>query len=1135
MNLSELLAELNQRGVALWAEADTLRFSAPKGAITPDLRTLMVQHKAALLAHLAQSAQPLPIQPVSRLQPIPLSFAQQRIWFLNELVPDNPVYNIFAGVHLIGAVDIAALTESFNRVVQRHETLRTTFIMTDDGPVQLIAPELILTLTRVDLRDLTPAQQEVRIQSVIEDEAQRPFNLSEGPLVRATLVHKGKTEYLLLFTIHHIISDQWSMGILIREVTTFYDAISRNQPVRLPDLPVQYADFACWQRAWLQKAVLETELNFWREQLKGIPVLELPTPYPRPAVQTFKGTTQSFWLSASLSQRLQAWSRKEGVTLFMTLLAAFKVLLYRYTGQEDIVVGTAVANRNQTALENLIGFFVNTLVLRTQTSGKMSFRSFLNQVQDNVSKVQTHQNLPFEQLVEALQPKRDLSHNPLFQVMFVLHNAPAPSLNLPDLTLKPLGLDVQKSNFDLSFFLTETAQGILGKVEYGTDLFSADFIAQLWQHYQNLLEAILADPSRSLAMLPLLTDIEQHNILETWNDTAVSYPQEHILHRLIERQVDKSAQEIALIFEGQQLTYQELNEKANQLGHYLRQKGIQPDALVGVYMERSLEMIIGLLGVLKAGGAYVPFDLATPPKRLQQMLTDARPAIILTTSSLVSQLPPCNHQQTICLDTDWSLVSQQAADNLSNLAVPDNLAYVIYTSGSTGKPKGVMCTHEGICNRLLWMQQTYQLTPADCLLQKTPYTFDVSLLEIFYPLTVGARLVIAKPEGHKDSAYLVNVIAKEKVTMIHFVPSMLGAFLEENLAGCESLKWTICIGEALPPALQESFFAHLDAELHNLYGPTETAVIVTAWNCQRDTSPPTVPIGFPAANVQIYLLDQYGHPVPTGVPGELYVAGIGLARGYLNRPGLTAEKFVPHPYKTGERLYRTGDLARYLANGNLEFLGRIDNQVKIRGFRIELGEIETALNKHPMIRDAVVLAQQDQNDQKRLVAYLVTKQTPTMTELRAFLSHTLPEYMIPAEFAILETLPLTPNGKVDYKALHRAIGNLLKPKTTYVPLQTQMERQIAALWQEVLAVERVGRHDNFFDLGGHSLLMMQVQTRLQRELERQIPIVHLFQFPTIGTLSEYLTGQSVSVASPGLNRGEMRRQLLDQRSQQRSL
>ncbi|NJM18316.1 MAG: amino acid adenylation domain-containing protein, partial [Richelia sp. SM1_7_0] len=1027
--VEEFLSYLCSLDVKLWVEDNRLRCKAPKDALTSVIKQELAERKEDILAfirnnNVTDGSDRQLISKVPRKGNLPLSFAQQRLWFVEQLTQVSQVFDVPIIASLKGSLNIAALQCAINELVRRHEILRTSFTSVEGQPVQIVHPTLSLSLPVVDLQGLTEAKREIEIQRVINNvEASQLFNLSEIPLLCCFLIRSNKEEHILLCLIHHIITDGWSVGVFSNELTVLYEAFCQNQPSPLPELPIQYADFAVWQRQYLQGKVLDNLLTYWKQKLSGnLPILQLPTDHPRPAIQTFSGKRKSFFLSQDLTRGLKALNRNEDATLFMTLLAAFKTLLHRYSGQDDILVGSPIANRNQNDTEQLIGFFLNTLVLRTGFSGDPSFQELLRHIRETTLGAYAHQDMPFELLVDELQPQRNLSYTPLFQVLFVLHNVTIPALEMAGVIFESVVNDnIPNVMFDLVLHATEREEGIDAALDYNTDLFEENTICRMVDHLQKLLEGIVANPQQRLSELPLLRESEQHQLLREWNNTEAEYPL-LCIHEIFEAQVERTPDAIAVVFEEQQLTYSELNAKANQLAHYLQQLGVKPEVLVGICVERSLDMVIGLLAILKAGGAYVPLDPNYPQKRLAYMLEDSQPSVLLTQQYLLESLPP-HKSQVICIDSGWEQIASESTENPASNTTIDNLAYVIYTSGSTGKPKGVMNSHSGICNRLLWMQDTYQLTSADAVLQKTPFSFDVSVWEFFWTLMTGARLVVAQPEGHRDPNYLVNLIRKQQVTTLHFVPSMLQAFLEaEGLEKCQSLVRVIASGEALPAQLQERFFNRLNAQLHNLYGPTEAAVDVTYWQCKKDklSNQNTVPIGQPIANIQIYILDKYLKSVPMGVTGEVYIGGVGIARGYLNRPDLSAEKFIPNPFSTqATRLYKTGDLARYLPSGDIEYIGRIDNQVKVRGLRIELGEIEAVITQYPAVRETVVVVREDKVDSQRIIAYVVaqTEQTLAISQLRSFLESNLPNYMVPAAFVTLEALPLTPNGKVDRKAL----------------------------------------------------------------------------------------------------------------------
>jgi len=980
--IEEFLSDLRTLEVKLWLDGDRLRYTTPKGMLTPVLRAQLAERKAEILtflhkANLSSSPALEPIRPMPRDGDQPLSFGQQRLWFLDQLEGGSATYNEFFALNINGLLQIAALEQTLTEIVRRHEILCTTFPMRNGFPVQAIAPTQTVPLPMVDLQQLPEVEQSTEVRRLAIEEQARPFDLSNGPLLRATLLRLGEESYVLLLNMHHIVCDGWSMGIFIRELSALYEAFSNGAPSPLPELPIQYADFAHWQRQWLQGEVLAAHLAYWRQQLAGAPpVLELPTDRPRPAVQTFRGATQLLALPKPLSQKLKALSQRWGVTLFMTLLAAFQTLLYRYTGQSDICVGTPIANRNRSEIEDLIGFFVNMLVLHTDLSGNPSFQELLGRVREVALGAYAHQDLPFEQLVEALQPERSLSHQPLFQVMFVVHDASMTTLELPGLTLSSLEMDSETAKSDLTLSIADGEQGLMGSLEYNTDLFETATITRMLGHFQTLLEGIVANPDQRLSDLPLLTPAERHTLLVEWNDTQVDYPKDVCIHQLFEAQVDRTPDAIAVVFEDKQLTYRELNRRANQVAHHLRSLGVGPDTLVGICVERSLEMVVGLLGILKAGGAYVPLDPAYPQERLAFMLEDSQVPVLLTQQRLVEKLP--EHQACIlCLDTDWELIAQESKENPLSGVRAENLVYTIYTSGSTGTPKGVLIAHQALVNHSITAAKAYQLQPDDRILQFASISFDVAAEEMF-PSWLSGSTVVIRPEQLLVLANFLQFLEQEKLTVLNLPTSYWYEWVSELSHSAAKLPPTlrlVIVGteQALPEQLAlwqklvgdsasaDSFASRV--RWINAYGLTEATIGATIYEpvtCQENQQISCVPIGRPIANTLIYLLDQHLNPTPVGVPGELHISGVGLARGYLNRPELTAEKFIPNPFsqEPGARLYKTGDLARYLPNGNIEFLGRIDHQVKLRGFRIELGEIEAVLKQHPAVQEAVVLVKE---------------------------------------------------------------------------------------------------------------------------------------------------------------------------------
>ncbi|GHO80001.1 hypothetical protein KSD_77720 [Ktedonobacter sp. SOSP1-85] len=1048
------------------------------------------------------------IVPVRRSSPLLLSFAQQRLWFLDQFEPGSTAYIIPGVLRLRGVLDAQALDRALNTVVQRHEILRTTFVNTQGEPVQQVGTTPKTQLTFLDLRSFPSAAREDIAQNLVQQELAQPFDLACGPLLRGWLLQLDTDDQVLLLCMHHIISDGWSLEILMRELTVLYEALQRGELNPLPPLPVQYADYALWQRSWLQGAVLQEQLAYWKEQLSGITPLALPTDYPRPPIQTLRGARVQQILPARLLTQLHELSRREGVTLFMTLLGAFQVLLARSCGQLDIAVGTPIANRTRQEIEGLIGFFVNTLVLRGDLSGDPSFVELLTRIREVCLGAYAHQDLPFEQVVEAIQPQRDLSRSPLFQVMFTLQQASSLASEQ-----RPLGLQIEDfpqtgvtAKFDLTLTLTEASQGLWCEMEYNLDLFKESTITLLLSHWQTLLQAIVDTPQASIQALPVLSEQERQQVLLDWNQTEAAFPQENCLHHLVEAQVARTPDAIALVYQDEQFSFSQLNARANLLAQHLCRLGVGPDVLVGIYMERSLDMVIALLATLKAGGAYIPLDPGYPQERIAFMLADSQAAVLLTHSLLREHLP-AYAGQVFCLDQDWSVEESNPQEIVEVRA--GHLAYMIYTSGSTGRPKGVMVTHGGICNHMHWMQDRFRFSAADRILQKTPISFDASVWEFYAPLAAGSQLILAPPESHQDSAALLKLIVQHQITTIQFVPTMLRLILQEpGIEHCQSLKSVFCGGEALTQDLQERFFALSPAKLINLYGPTETTVQVTAWECERETRRVAVPIGRPIANSKIHLLNSHMQPVPIGAPGELYIGGSGLARGYWQRPNLTAEKFVPDPYSPGEgaRLYRTGDQARYREDGMLEYLGRIDQQVKLRGQRIELSEVEHVLMEHPDVSTCVALVRNDVGAETCLVAYLVGNEKaslPSISELRRFAQDKLPGYMLPTFILPLTSLPLMANGKVDVKQLPAPDNDAIQPQEAEHAL-SPVEELVLQSWQEVLQREQPGLFENFFEIGGHSLLATQVISRLRHMTGADIPVRTLFEAPTIAQLSKRL-------------------------------
>ena len=1141
-----------------------------------------------------------PIKPISRQENLPLSFAQQRLWFLCQLEPDSPYYNIPAAVRLTGSLNIDALQQSLNDILHRHETLRTAFPTVDGQPTQQIHSVNLLPLSIIDLSNIPESVREIRVKELAKFEAMQPFKLDNSPLLRVKLLHLSDTEHVILFTLHHIIADGWSIGVLLRELGILYeektsppsplltkergvpqDGVSlESSPVKerdvpqdgvkfinsLSELPIQYADFAVWQREWLQGEVLENQLNYWQKQLQDAPnLLELPTDYPRPAVRSLRGDSYTFQISLELSTALKRLSQQSSCTLFMTLLAAFQTLLYRYTGSEDIVVGTSIANRNYQEIEELIGFFVNSLALRTDLSENPTFEELLNRVREVSLGAYAHQDLPFEQLVDSLQRDRSLSYTPLFQVMFVLQNTPMSALEIEGLHWQPLESNSNTAKFDLTLSMHETLEGLTGVLEYSLDLFKSETIERIAGNFETLLTAIVNQPEQRISELPILTASEKQKLLVEWNQTAIEYPRDKCVHQLFEEQVQETPNNIALVWQNQELnqefTYDELNIKVNQLAHHIRSLGVKSETRVGIYLERSPEAIISILAILKAGGTYVPLDPAYPQERLNFILEDAGVEFLITSSETSVQTPLLDKEssalrlkqlrergdeaqlyrgEVINLDTEWEIINQNSVENPINLTTPENLAYIMYTSGSTGIPKGVCTIHRGIV-RLVKSSNYVNLSADEILLQAAPISFDASTFEIWGALLNGGKLVLL-PTQKPSLKELGETLEKYNISILWLTAGLFHLMVDEQIHSLKSVRQLLAGGDVISPIhAQKLQQIHPNCQLINGYGPTES----TTFACCYPVPPnhpvnKSIPIGYPIYNTQVYILDNHLQPVPIGVPGELYISGDGLARGYLNRPELTAEKFIPNPFfegkispqspllisvrtvpQNGVRLYKTGDKVRYLSDGKIEYLGRFDNQVKIRGFRVELGEVEAVLSQHPQVQEAVVIVQNQENIQ-RLVAYYVSIEETTNTNLtpnlRSFLSDKIPEYLIPSIFISLSELPLTPNGKVNRRIL--PIPDIKTSDNNFVTPTNQIETTLAQIWTDILRLEKVGINDNFFELGGDSILAIQIISRAN-QAGIQITPKQLFQHQTISELAAVATQTPSIQAQQGIIRGSV--------------
>ncbi|AVH66611.1 non-ribosomal peptide synthetase [Nostoc sp. 'Peltigera membranacea cyanobiont' N6] len=1112
-----LMLRLQNIGCRIWAEDDKLRIRINKNTLTPELKQEIQTNKADILAFLNSAkattviAEEIPTLPDDA--PKLLSFAQQRLWLLAQLQGPSASYNMPMVLQLDGNLNIDALHSTFAYLLNRHASLRMYFPTVAGNP-QVAMPaavnyanlDEIEALTIQDGRNLDEYPQSSTIQNFIDTHIQEPFDLNTGPLFKAKLLQLQEQKYVLLINMHHIVSDGWSMGVFVREFRQAYKAFAQNKTPTLAPLPIQYSDYANWQRNWLQGEVLETQINYWKHQLQNAPpLLELPTDYPRPGLQSYRGARYLYSLTPELSAAIKTLSQEQGTSLFMTLLAALNVLLSRYSRQEDLCIGSPIANRTHSQTQSLIGFFVNTLVLRNQIKPEQSFIELLQQTRQTCLDAYSHQDIPFEFLVEKLQPERSMSHNPLFQVMLALENNQSPDLSLPGLEIEWLDFNCPFAKFDLTLMVIESDNQLNCSWEYATDLFEKSTIERMAEQFEILLKGIVDKPQQLIKTLPLMTAAELVQ-LQRWNRTETNYPHDKTLVDLFEAQVAKNPNNLALVFESQSLTYQQLNQKANQLAHYLIQNyQIQPDTLIGICVERSFEMIIGVLGILKAGAAYVPIDPNYPQERIGFMLQDCGTSVLLTQSFLKDKLPLTElKHQVICLDGDT--FSSALIDNPNLQILPDNLAYIIYTSGSTGRPKGVMIEHQAIVNLALAWAKTFQVQPQSRWLQFGSFSFDLSIGEIATALSAGGCLYLAQKETLLPSQALVDLLADCKISHFALPPSALSVLPQAILPDLQAI---IVGGEACPAELVTQWGT--ERCFFNCYGPTESTVIATIASCEQNGKKPS--IGQPLSNIRIYILDAHNQPLPPGIPGELCIAGVGLARGYLNRPDLTAENFIEvELFGKPERIYQTGDLAKWNFDGNVEYLGRIDAQVKLRGFRIELGEVESILLEHASVKEAVVILYETDSNQS-LVAYLTGITTDLSIQLKNDLKSRLPDYMIPAQIIVLDKLPLTPNGKIDRKALPAPNGEI---EGLYETPRNEVEQQLAQVWSAVLERQEIGIHDNFFDLGGHSLLAVKLLNNIQQVFEQQLSLSSLFQNPTIAQLGQQLNNTEVKQSNPDL-------------------
>jgi amino acid adenylation domain-containing protein len=1056
----------------------------------------------------------------------PLSFDQLRLWFLHQFAPDNPAYNINGGVRLTGLLNLDLLERSINEIVRRHEILRTTFTQrvpaVEGQPVQLIAPSLTITVALVDLSRLSPQEQAAAVPRLATQATQQPFDLQHGPLIRTTLLRLAADDHILITTMHHIVTDRWSLALFEQELAVLYHAFSNRLPSPLPELPIQFADFVIWQQQWMHSEKMQAQLAYWMRRLADLPpVHQLPTDHPRPVVPSYRGARCPVELAPNAATGITALSRQSGTTRFITLLALFMVLLARQSGQTDIVVGSPIANRGRAELARLIGFFLNTLIFRADLSHNPTFRDYVAQMRQIAAEAYANQDVPFDRLVAELRPERDTSRNPLFQITFIfLEFEESPEVSaLPGMSVKTVETSAEDSRFDLTFALWGKADGISGFFEYSTDLFEPTTIATFAQHFQLLAEKITADPDQRVFDIPCLTDSERQRLLVDWNATARTYPQDRCVHQLIEDQAARTPHAVAIVFGDQLLTYAELNGRANQLAHHLRALGVGDETLVGLCLERSPQLIIALLAILKAGGAYLPLDPSYPADRLRFMLTDGAVPVLLTQHALAEALPTTS-ALVLDLDADCSTIAARSTENPTSAVTADNLAYVIYTSGSTGTPKGVMVSHRGI-TRLLFGIDYAQLDASQVFLHMAPISFDASTFEIWGALLHGARCVLLEDRVPTTTA-IGRAIQEYGVSTLWLTAALFNTVIDEAPHALRGVRQLLIGGEALSVRhVERALQALPETQIINGYGPTESTTFACCYPIPplADRRSSSIPIGRPIGNTTAYLLDGQAQPVPRGVPGELFIGGAGLARGYHNRPDLTAERFIPDPYSVtpGSRLYRSGDLARYGANGALQFLRRIDQQVKVRGYRIELGEIEATLMRHPAVREAAVIIREDtppiyRHPDRQIVAYLVPHRDmpPNSQAIRDFLAQQLPAYMLPSAIVLLEALPLTPSGKLDRRALPAPDWEKTDPQKAYTAPRDALELQLVQIWEELLPTRPIGVKDSFFDLGGHSLDAIRLVAQIQKRLGQNLALAALFEGATIEQLAHLLRRQSHS-------------------------
>lgn len=1135
--LDELLSELRQRDVKLWLEGERLRYRAAKDSLTPELLTELKTQKAEIINFLRQittaaSSQIPPIVACERNGNLPLSFGQQRIWFLHQFEPNSSSNNMPVVVRFTGNLNVACLEESLKEVVRRHEVLRTTFPAVNGKPTQVIATDVSLTLPIIDLRQVPDEKREAEALLLATKEAHQPFDLANGPILRLLLLRLSDREHLLIWNMHCIVCDGASSDIFYQDFTTIYKALSAGNASPLTPLPVQYADFTNWQYQWLQGEVLESQVNYWKQKLEGnLPIIELPYDHPRPhGVQTYRGDRAALLLSKTLNHALTDLSQKWGVTLFMTLLTVFELLLYRYSGQEDLLISFASASRGQVETERLIGFFSNTLVMRGNLAGNPTFRQLLDRVRKDCLEAYSHQDLPFERLIEELRPEQQSRNSSsLFQVKFSL-NPPwsngrgMGAVQLPDLTITSLFGYIYhgKTKYDLTLVLREQDNGLGMVFDYNAEMFDASTIERMLGHFKTLLEGIVANPDQPISELPLLTAGEQHQVLVDWHGKQADYPQNSCIHQWFEAQAKRTPDNIAVSFENQQITYQELNQRANQLADYLQTLGVKSGVLVGLYVEPSLEMIVGLLGILKAGGTYVSIAATSGQDSLSFILKDAQISVVLTQSSLVEKFS--EHQvKVICLDNDWEGIALHTTENQNHYTTDQTLACVMYVSGGNGKPNGIAITHRNLVTHSLAISDTWELTQSDRLLLIPSISCD-SFIESLFPTWISGATVILQSQELQSTTQFFPFIAQQQITVVNLPTYFWHQLVKEPTLSPQtlpaSLRLVMVGGEKVSRNAYLTWVEKVGKQVRwlNGYGSLETTLTATVYDpataSEASNTRSEIPIGKAIANTKIYILDRRSQPLPIGVTGEIYISGIGVAQGYFNRLELTSEKFIPNPFssESGSYLYRSGDLGRYLSDGNIEFIGRLDNQVKIRGFRVELTEIETILGQFPGVQKTVVIAKEDIPGDKHLVAYLVPKEGETFgsEQLLSFLQQKLPEHLLPSAFVIVDSLPLNANGQVDRKALPALNTTNSKIEKIFATAENPLQLQLTEIWENVLGVHPIGITDNFFDLGGHSLLAVRLFSEIEKIVGKNLALSILLQAPTIEQLANIVEREKSS-------------------------